>query len=51
LILETAGLNAAEFSANCRELALYAQKGECWQQASKNGHEMPIHTLNIAEGS
>ena len=45
VVLETAGLNATELSAYCRERGLYPEQVERWRQASKDANEKPVLTL------
>jgi len=45
VVLETAGLNATELSAYCRERGLYPEQVERWQQASQDANEKPVLTL------
>ena len=45
VVLETAGLNATELSAYCRERGLYPQQVERWRQASQDANEKPVLTL------
>jgi len=45
VVLETAGLNATELSAYCRERGLYPQQVERWRQASQDANEQPVLTL------
>jgi hypothetical protein len=45
VVLETAGLNATELSAYCRERGLYPEKVERWRQASQAANEKPVLTL------
>jgi len=45
VVLETAGLNATELSAYCRERRLYPQQVERWRQASQDANEKPVLTL------
>jgi predicted transposase YbfD/YdcC len=45
VVLETAGLNATELSAYCRERGLYPEQVECWRQASQDANEKPVLTL------
>jgi len=45
VVLETAGLNATELSAYCRERGLYPEQVERWRQASKDANEKPELTL------
>ncbi len=42
---ETAGLNASELSAYCRERGLYPEQVERWRQASQDANEKPGLTL------
>ena len=44
-VLETAGLNATELSAYCRERGLYPEQGERWRQASQDAKEKPVLTV------
>jgi transposase len=44
-VLETAGLNATELSAYCRERGLYPEQVERWRQASQDANEKPVLTL------
>ncbi len=39
VVLETAGLNATELSAYCRERGLYPEQVERWRQASQDANE------------
>ncbi len=45
VVLETAGLNATELSAYCRERGLYPEQVERWRQASQYANEKPVLTL------
>jgi transposase-like protein len=45
VVLETAGLNATELSAYCRELGLYPEQVKRWRQASQDANEKPVLTL------
>jgi transposase len=45
VVLETAGLNATELSAYCRERGLYPEHVERWRQASQDANEKPVLTL------
>ena len=45
MVLETAGLNATELSAYCRERGLYPEQVERWRQAATDANEKPVHTL------
>ena len=47
VVLETAGLNATELSAYCRERGLYPLQVERWQQASQDANEKPVLTLKV----
>ena len=45
VVLETAGLNATELSAYCRERGLYPEQVERWRQTSQDANEKPVLTL------
>ena len=45
VVLETAGLNATELSAYCRERGLFPEQVERWRQASQDANEKPVLTL------
>lgn len=45
VVLETAGLNATELSAYCRERGLYTEQVERWRQAAQDANEKPVLTL------
>ena len=45
VVLETAGMNATELSAYCRERGLYPEQVERWRQASQDANEKPVLTL------
>jgi transposase len=45
VLMETAGLNATELSAYCRERGLYPEQVERWRQASQDANEKPVLTL------
>jgi hypothetical protein len=45
VVLETAGLNATELSAYCREWGLYPEQLERWRQATQGANEKPVLTL------
>ncbi len=45
VVLETAGLNATELSAYCRERGLYPEHVERLHQASQDANEKPVLTL------
>jgi transposase len=42
MVLETAGLNATELSAYCRERGLCPEQVERWRQASQDANERPV---------
>lgn len=45
VVMETAGLNATELSAYCRERGLFPQQVERWRQAAQDANEKPTLTL------
>ncbi len=45
MVLETAGLNATELSAYCRERGLFPEKVERWQLASQDASDKPVLAL------
>jgi transposase len=45
VVLETAGLNATELTAYCRERGLYPEQVERWRQTSQDANEKPVLTL------
>jgi transposase len=45
VVLESAGLNATELSAYCRERGLYPEQVERWRQASQDANDKPMLTL------
>jgi len=45
VVLETAGLNATELSAYCRERGLFPEQVERWRQASQDANEKPVLTV------
>ena len=45
VVLETAGLNATELSAYCRERGLYPEQVERWRQAAQDANDKPVLTL------
>jgi transposase len=45
VVLETAGLNATELSAYCRERGLYLEQVERWRQTAQDANEKPVLTL------
>ena len=47
VVLETAGLNATELSAYCRERGLFPEKVSRWRQAAQDANAKPV--LSMAE--
>lgn len=45
VVLETAGLNATELSAYCRERGLYPEQVDRWRQAAQDANENPVLTM------
>ena len=45
VVLETAGLNATELSAYCRQKGFYPEQVDRWRQASQDANEKPVLTL------
>ena len=45
VVLDTAGLNATELSAYCRERGLYPEQLERWRQAAQDADEKPVLTM------
>ena len=45
MLLETAGLNATELSAYCRQKGLYPKQVDCWRQAAQGAIEKPVLTI------
>ena len=45
MVLETAGLNATELSAYCRERGLYPEQVDRWRQAAQDANENPVLTM------
>ena len=45
VVLESAGLNATELSAYCRERGLYTEQVERWRQAAQDANEKTVLTL------
>jgi len=43
--LESAGLNATELSAYCRERGLYPEQVERWRQAAQDANAKPVLTM------
>jgi len=47
VVLETAGLNANELSAYCRERGLFPEQVSRWRQAAQDANDKPV--LNLKE--
>ena len=45
VVLETAGLNATELSAYCRQKGLYPEQVDRWRQSAQDANEKPVLTL------
>ena len=45
VVIETAGLNAPELTAYCRERGLYPEQVERWRHASQDANEKPVLAL------
>ena len=45
VVLETAGLNATELSAYCRERGLFPEQVSRWRQASQDANDQPVLTM------
>ena len=45
MVLETAGLNATELSAYCRERELYPGQVGCWRQAAQDANKKLVLIL------
>jgi len=45
VMLETAGINATELSAYCREWGLFPEQVERWRQAAQDANKKPVLTL------
>jgi transposase-like protein len=45
VVLETAGLNATELSAYCRERGLFPEQVSRWRQAAQDANAMPVLTM------
>ncbi len=45
VVLETAGLNATELSAYCRERGLFPEQVERWRQAAQDANAKPVLTM------
>ena len=46
LVLETAGLNATELSAYCRERGLFPQQVDRWRKAAEDSNAQPLLTMD-----
>jgi len=44
MVLETAGLNATELAAYCRERGLFAEQVDRWRQAAQDSNAQPLLT-------
>ena len=45
VVLESAGLNATELSAYCRERGLFPEQVERWRQAAQDANAKPVLTM------
>jgi transposase len=45
VVIMTAGLNATELSAYCRERGLFPEQVERWRQAAQDANEKPVLTM------
>ncbi|MFN5119049.1 MAG: IS3 family transposase, partial [Cyanobacteriota bacterium] len=45
VVLETAGLNATELSAYCRERGLFPEQVSHWRQAAQDANAKPVLTM------
>ena len=45
VVLESAGLNATELSAYCRERGLFPEQVERWRQAAEDANAKPVLTM------
>ena len=45
MVLESAGLNATELSAYCRQKGLYPEQVDRWRQAAQDANEKPVLTM------
>ena len=45
VVLETAGLNATELSAYCRERGLFPEQVDRWRQAAQDANAQPLLTM------
>ena len=46
LVLETAGLNATELSAYCRERGLFPEQVDRWRKAAQDANAQPLLTMD-----
>jgi transposase-like protein len=46
VVLETAGLNATELSAYCRERGLYPEQVDRWRKAAQDANALPLLTMS-----
>ena len=47
VVLESAGLNAPEFSAYCRVRGLYSEQLDRWRQSAQDGNDQPLLTMAV----
>jgi len=47
VVLETAGLNATELSACCRERGLFPEQVSRWRQAAQDANAKPVSRVNL----
>ena len=45
MVLETAGLNAAELGGYCRERRLFPEQVDRWRQAAQDANAQPLLTM------
>lgn len=45
VVIETAGLNATELSAYCRERRLFPEQVNRWRQAAQDANPKPVLTM------
>ena len=45
VVMETAGLNATELSAYCRERGLFPEQVSRWRQAAQDANAQPVLTM------
>jgi transposase-like protein len=46
VVLETAGLNATELSAYCRERGLFPEQVDRWRKAAQDANAQPLLTMD-----